>query len=128
MLSFIRSRWDSIKIAFKGFIQVLSTEKNTWVHTTATVLVFGLGLWLSLSTLEWAGLVLAVGLVWIAEFFNTALEVLVNMVSPDSNPLAKTCKDISAGAVLIAAVISIVVGILILGPPLWQKITQLFLS
>lgn len=126
MLSFIRSRWQSIKIAFQGFLQVLNSEKNTWVHSAATILVIGMGLWLSIKPLEWAVLALAVGLVWMAEFFNTALEILVNMISPQPSRLARASKDISAGAVLIASFISVLVGVLILGPPLWDRISLLW--
>ena len=126
MIAFIHSRWKSIQIAFNGFIQVLSSEQNTWVHSAATILVIMLGIWLKLTHLAWAVLGIAIGLVWMAEFFNTSLEVLVNLISPRHNPLARTCKDISAGAVLIASVVSVVVGVLILGPPLWAKIITLF--
>jgi diacylglycerol kinase len=127
LFSFLKSRWESIKIAWGGFRRVISTEKNTWVHATLTGIVILLGIWLSISRLEWAILTLVIGLVWIAEFFNTALEVLVNLVSPGQNQLAKTCKDISAAAVLIAAALSIIIGFLILGPPLWHTVRE-FLS
>jgi diacylglycerol kinase len=88
----------------------------------ATVCVIALGAWLSLSRIEWAILALAMGLVWIAEFFNTALEAVVDLASPDIHPLAKVSKDVGAAAVLIAAITSVVVGLLILGPPLWARL------
>jgi diacylglycerol kinase len=88
----------------------------------ATVCVIALGAWLSLSRIEWAILALAMGLVWIAEFFNTALEAVVDLASPDIHPLAKVSKDVGAAAVLIAAITSVVVGLAILGPPLWARL------
>jgi diacylglycerol kinase len=62
---------------------------------------------------------IAIALVWIAEFLNTALEAVVDLASPQQHELAKIGKDVGAAAVLIAAVTSIVIGLLILGPPLW---------
>jgi len=88
----------------------------------ATVCVLALGAWLSLSRIEWAILALTMGLVWIAEFFNTALEAVVDLASPDIHPLAKVSKDVGAAAVLIAAITSVVVGLAILGPPLWARL------
>jgi diacylglycerol kinase len=61
-------------------------------------------------------------MVWAAEFFNTAIESIVDLASPEENPLAKAGKDVGAAAVLIAALTSILIGLLILGPPLWKKI------
>jgi diacylglycerol kinase (ATP) len=100
----------------------LRTQRNTWIHATATVCVIALGAWLSLSRIEWAILALTMGLVWIAEFFNTALEAVVDLASPDIHPLAKVSKDVGAAAVLIAAITSVVVGLAILGPPLWARL------
>jgi diacylglycerol kinase len=88
----------------------------------ATVCVIALGAWLSLSRIEWAILALTMGLVWTAEFFNTALEAVVDLASPDIHPLAKVSKDVGAAAVLIAAITSVVVGLAILGPPLWARL------
>ena len=65
-------------------------------------------------------------MVWAAEFFNTALEVIVDLASPQKNHLAKIGKDVGAAAVLIAAGASVVVGLLIFGPPLWQKLALIF--
>jgi diacylglycerol kinase len=64
---------------------------------------------------------LTVGLVWVAEFVNTSVEAVVDLLSPDIHPLAKVAKDVAAAAVLIAALAAVVIGLLILGPPLWKK-------
>jgi diacylglycerol kinase len=72
--------------------------------------------------------VLTIALVWSAEFFNTAIEAVVDLASPVQHPLAKTGKDVGAAAVLIAALAAILVGLLILGPPLWAKIAPYFMD
>ena len=81
-----------------------------------------LGLWLGIGALEWAVIVLAIAIVWTAEFINTALEAVVDLASPQHHPLARVGKDVGAASVLIAALSSIVIGLLILGPPLWARL------
>ena len=116
------SRLDSFRHAFAGCYYLLRTQRNAWIHACATTVVTGLGLWLGLSRLEWAVIVLVIGLVWMAEFVNTALEAVVDLASPDLHPLAKVGKDVAAAAVLVGAATSVLVGLLILGPPLWARL------
>jgi undecaprenol kinase/diacylglycerol kinase (ATP) len=71
-------------------------------------------------------LVLAVGLVWLAECFNTALETIVDLASPDIHPLAKISKDVAAAGVLVAALIAVGLGLLLLGPPVWAHAVSWF--
>ena len=125
MLSFIRSRAQSFKYAFEGWWYVIRTQKNAWIHTVVSILALVTGLWLQLIPRDWAVIALAVAMVWAAEFFNTALEAIVDLASPEKNHLAKIGKDVGAAAVLIAAGASILIGLLILGPPLWDKIQYL---
>ena len=125
MTKFLLSRVRSFKHAIAGWWFVISTQKNAWVHMLATTCVIILSLWLNLPARDWAVLFLAIGLVWIAEFLNTALEAVVDLASPSNHPLAKVGKDVGAAAVLIAAMISIVVGLLIMGPPLLGKIAAM---
>lgn len=101
---------------------MLRTQRNSWIHSTATICVIALSLWLGLSFVQWAILVLTIGLVWMAEFVNTALEAVVDLASPDIHPLARVGKDVGAAAVLVAAITSVVVGLLILGPALWARL------
>jgi diacylglycerol kinase len=82
--------------------------------------------WLCLPVRDWAVLLLTIALVWTAEFINSALEAVVDLASPQQHPLAKVGKDVGAAAVLIAALTSIFVGLLILGPPLWEKLKVVF--
>jgi diacylglycerol kinase len=112
------SRIQSFRHAFSGWWYVLRTQRNAWIHLLATLAVFILGLILKLSNTEWAILTLAIGLVWTAEFVNTALEAVVDLASPETHPLARVGKDVGAAAVLISATLAVVVGLLILGPPL----------
>jgi diacylglycerol kinase len=105
---------------------MLRTQRNAWIHAVVSTAVFVLGLWLGLGRLEWAILVLTVGLVWMAEFVNTALEAVVDLASPDLHPLAKVGKDVAAAAVLVGACTAVVVGLLVLGPPLWGRLAALF--
>jgi diacylglycerol kinase len=116
------SRVDSFRHALRGWALVLRTQRNAWIHAAVSLLVIGVGLWLRLSTHDWAALLLAIGLVWMAEFTNTALEAVVDLASPDAHPLARAGKDIGAAAVLIAVLTAAGVGGMILGPPLWLRL------
>ncbi len=116
------SRLESFRHALAGCLYMLRTQRNAWIHASATVAVTALGLWLGLNRLEWAAIVLVIGLVWMAEFVNTALEAVVDLACPDLHPLAKAGKDVAAAAVLVGAVTSVIVGLLILGPPLWGRL------
>ena len=122
IVDFIRSRVRSFTYAIYGLFYVIRTQKNAWIHATATVLVALLSLWLQLPARDWAVLILVIGMVWMAEFLNTALEAVVDLAIPHNHPLAKVGKDVGAAAVLIAAVSSAIIGFLILGPPLWAKL------
>jgi diacylglycerol kinase len=119
------SRLAAFRHAFAGWWYMLRTQRNAWIHAVISTLVFALGLWLGLGRLEWAILVLTIGLVWMAEFVNTALEAVVDLASPDLHPLAKVGKDVAAAAVLVGACTAVVVGLLILGPPLWGRVSVL---
>lgn len=122
MINFIQTRIHSFRYAFAGWWYVLRTQRNAWVHAVASTLVILLAFWLGLSLQEWAVLILTIAMVWTAEFINTALEAIVDLASPQHHPLAKVGKDVGAAAVLIAAMASVLVGLLILGPPLWARL------
>lgn len=125
MIDFVKSRGKSFKNAFAGWWYVIATQKNAWIHIIATINVILLSLYLKLPARDWAVLFLAIALVWIAEFLNSALEAVVDLASPNKHPLAKVGKDVGAAAVLIAAGVSIVIGLLIMGPPLLTRISQM---
>jgi diacylglycerol kinase len=119
---FFVSRITAFGHAFRGWGHVLKTQHNAWIHSVVASLVIVLGLWLGLPARDWAVLVLAIAMVFTAEFINTSIEAVVDLASPMHHPLAKVGKDVGAAAVLVAALAAILIGLLILGPPLWQKI------
>jgi len=122
MLDFLVSRVHSFRHAFHGWAYVLRTQKNAWIHAFVSSLVILLGLWLNLPARDWAVLILVMAMVWSAEFFNTSIEAVVDLASPAHHPLAKVGKDVGAAAVLIAALAAALIGLLLLGPPLLEKI------
>lgn len=122
MTEFLKARGKAIGHALAGWWYVIRTQRNAWIHALASAMVILLGAWLDLSRQDWAILFLTIALVWMAEFFNTAVETLTDLVSPQQNQLAKISKDVSAAAVLITAAASVVIGLLVLGPPLISKI------
>ncbi len=123
---FILSRMRSFGHAFHGWAYVLKTQHNAWIHSVVATLVFIVGLWLGLPARDWAVLVLAIAMVFTAEFINTSIEAVVDLASPVHHPLAKVGKDVGAAAVLVAALAAVLIGLLILGPPLWLKMSQIF--
>ena len=116
------SRLASFQHAFAGWAHVLRSQPNAWIHAFITAAAAGLGLFFGLSRLEWILLLLTVTMVWLAEFFNTALEALVDLASPEPHPLAGTAKDVAAAAVLISACAATLVGLLLFGPHLLQLV------
>ncbi len=116
------SRLAAFRNAFRGWWIVIRTQRNAWIHALASLLVLALGLYLQVGWSDWADLLLAIGLVWLAEFLNTALEAVVDLASPELHPLARIGKDVGAAGVLIAAAVAILVGLTVLGPPLWARL------
>jgi diacylglycerol kinase len=127
MQEFLRSRRQAFRYAFAGWRYVLRTQPNAWIHATASVLVLLLSAWLQLKGSQLALIIVAIGLVWMAEFLNTALEAVVDLASPQQHELARVGKDVGAAAVLIAALCAVMIGLLVLGPPLWARL-QIFLG
>ena len=124
--AFLLSRIAAFGHAFRGWWYVLKTQHNAWIHSVVALVVFILGVWLNLPARDWAVLVLTIAMVFTAEFINTAIEAVVDLASPVHHPLAKVGKDVGAGAVLVAALAAILIGFLILGPPLWARLSLMF--
>ena len=116
------SRARSFRYAFAGWWYVLRTQHNAWIHALVSTAVIILGLWLQINRYDWAFLILAMMAVWMAEFMNTALEAVVDMTMPEPHPLAKVAKDVAAAAVMVGAIGSVLIGLLILGPPSWARL------
>lgn len=112
----IQARIQSFKYAFRGLVQLFKNETNAKIHFLAAVLTIILGLLISLSNWEWIVVVICIVLVFMAEAFNTALEELTNLISPEFHPLAGKAKDLAAGGVLIIAIGALICGTLIFLP------------
>lgn len=106
----LSDRVKSFRFALTGIWFVLQSQHNAWLHLTATVLVCVLGVLLRVSAADWKWLVVAITLVWIVEVLNIAFEYLCDVVSPELSHSVKRAKDVAAGAVLIAAMGSAVLG------------------
>ena len=115
-----RTLLESFNYALAGFFYAIKTQRNMRIHYLMGVLVFLLGYVLDLSSVELTVLVLTIGLVIIAEMINTAIEVVVDLVTQEYHPLAKTAKNVAAGSVLVAAMVAVVIGFLLF----FDKITH----
>ena len=124
--TFITSRVAAFGHAFRGWWYVLKTQQNAWIQSLFATGVVLVGLWVGLKPIDWAVIVLTIAMVFTAEFINTAIEAVVDLASPVHHPLAKVGKDVGAGAVLVASLAGIVIGLLVIGPPLWARIISLF--
>lgn len=109
---------NSFKYAIEGFISSFRTERNMKIHILAMIIVIILGFIVKLSSIEWIICIVAISLVISAELFNTAIETIVDMISPQRNEKAKLAKDISAAAVLTLAIGTVIIGIIIFLPKL----------
>jgi diacylglycerol kinase (ATP) len=112
------ARVRSFGYALRGLSVVLRTQHNAWIHVAATLTSVALGLWLGVDASDWAILGIAIAGVWIAESMNTALERLADAAVPKLHPLVRDAKDAAAGAVLVAALLAVLLGLIVLGPPL----------
>ena len=109
-------RIRSVRCALAGLRVMIASQHNAWIHAAATLAVVLVGAHFRLTRGDWCWLVLAVVSVWTAEALNTAFEFLTDVASPEFHPVAAKAKDVAAGAVLIAAVGSVLIGLLVLGP------------
>lgn len=121
----LKKRIKSFGYAGRGIRTVFATEPNMKIHILITILVLIGGFTFKISTIEWIACLLCIGLVVGMEMINTSIENIVDLVSPDYHPLAGKAKDIAAGAVLICAIISVIVGLLVFGPKIMCTISSL---
>ena len=128
----ITGRMKSFRHALVGLLFVLRGQHNAWLHALATVLALVLGAvlhWTGVKDFtpgEWCALAVAITLVWVAEAFNTGLEVLADAISSERHPVVKIAKDVAAGAVLVAAIGATIVGIVLFLPPLVELFHRFF--
>lgn len=116
----IKKNIKSFKYAFKGIWYFFKNENNARIHLFASLLVISLGAFLQISINQWSWITLAIGLVWMAEAFNTAIEKIVDFISPEYNKQAGEIKDLAAGAVIFAALVALIIGVLVFKDPLLE--------
>ena len=118
----MKKRIQSFKYAYKGIRNLVSSEINFQIHVTAAVLVLFAGFYLELVAGEWIAVLLCFALVLSAEAFNSAIEELVDFVSPGHHEKAGKIKDIAAGAVLITAMLAAVIGCVVFLPKIIARL------
>ena len=112
----------SFAYALSGLWLAIRHERNLKIHLAVTVAVSALAAWLRVGPRDWAILLLTIALVISAELFNTSLEAVVDIISPDHHDSAKAAKDIAAAAVFVTVIAAVIIGLLILGPPLYERL------
>lgn len=116
------NRVDSLGYAIAGWLYMLRRQKNTRIQAVASIAVIGISLWLQIGFVELSLIILSITIVWMAEFINAAVEAAINLSTKEFHPMAQVGKDVASAAVLLGVVASIVIGLLILGPPLLMKL------
>ncbi|MRG49060.1 diacylglycerol kinase [Chitinophaga sp. SYP-B3965] len=109
-------RLQSFRFAFNGIRSFLRSEPNGRIHFVATIAVIIAGIWLHCTQMEWIVLIIVMAMVWLTEMLNTAIEKIMDHITPEQHPGVKRIKDIAAGAVLIAAIAAAITGALIFLP------------
>ena len=112
----------SFGYAFEGVAYILRTQRNARIEIAIGIAAVVLAAWLGISAVEWAVLVITIALVMALEWMNTSLELAVSLASPERHPSAKAAKDVAAACVLLGALTSVIVGLLVLGPPLLSRL------
>ena len=112
----VAKRVKSFGYALRGLGFVLRTQHNAWIHLGITAAVIAGGLWLKIAAHDWRWIALAIGFVWVAEIVNTAFEHLCDVVQPEFHVSVKAAKDVAAGAVLVAAIVAAIIGVLVFLP------------
>ena len=116
------NRLNSLLYALAGWLYMLRRQKNTRIQAVASIAVLVLALWLGIDALGFAVLILAITIVWMAEFVNAAVEAAINLATGELHPMARVGKDVASAAVLLGVVASILIGLLVLGPPLVHRL------
>lgn len=114
----ILARIKSANHAWRGIGLLLKTSHNAQLAVVISILVTYLGFTLKISAMEWVALIFAQGLVFVSEGFNSAIEIDMDLTSPEYHPYAKDTKDVAAGAVLISVIMAVIVGAIIFLPKL----------
>jgi diacylglycerol kinase (ATP) len=115
-MAFFKERIRSFGYAFAGIFHAFRTQPNARIHLVVAVVAIACGLLLKISLSEWCFVTVAIAVVFAAELFNTAMERMVDMMSPERREAAGRIKDLSAGAVLIVSIMAVILGCMIFLP------------
>jgi diacylglycerol kinase len=116
------NRMASLGYALAGWLYMLRWQKNTRLMSVASILIVALCIWLELKPVELALIVVVITIVWLTEFLNAGIEAAIDVASPELHPIAQVGKDVASAAVLLGVIASVIVGVLLLGPPLLVKL------
>ena len=116
------NRLNSFGYALAGWIYMLRRQKNTRIQAVASIGILVVAFWLNIDAVGFAVLILAITMIWMAEFINAAVEAAINLSTNEYHPMAKVGKDVASAAVLLGVGASILIGLLILGPPLVHRL------
>ncbi len=119
------NRLQSVKYAIAGLLYVLVREQSIKLASILTVIVIIVGLWLEIPTFYWAFLTLSLGMIWITECLNTAIEAVIDLASPDPHPMAKIGKDVASAAALMSSIVFVIIVVLTLLPRIIDRIRDM---
>lgn len=117
------NRFASLKFALAGLLYVLVREQSIRFASVVTLIVIGVGLWLEIPVFYWAFLTLALGLIWVTECINTAIEATIDLSTSDPHPMAKIGKDVASAATLVSSIVFVIIVVLILLPRFMDRLT-----
>lgn len=112
----LSSRIQSFTYAITGIKSFFKTEHNAWIHALSSILVIITGIKLCINSTEWCSIIFAIGILFVTEILNTSIETLTDIISPNYNERAKIVKDLAAGAVLVASIIAVIIGLIVFIP------------
>jgi diacylglycerol kinase len=116
------SRLASLGYSLAGWLYMLRWQKNTRIMSVVSVLIVLISLWLQISRLEWALIIIAITIVWLTEFINAGIEAAIDVASPQYHPMAQVGKDVASAAVLLGVICSVLVGLLVLAPHVLNRL------
>lgn len=106
--------YKSFKFAWNGIFQTFKSERNFQIHVYISSLIIILGFYLKFTMFDWVVILFLIGGMLALELMNTAIEHVVDLITEDYNPIAKAAKDAAAGAVLVYAILSVIIGVILL--------------
>ena len=110
---------ERFKNAFRGMYVVVKATRHIWIHITSAVFVIILGFYFKISLFEWIAIVMCIGAVFVTEAFNTAIEIDIDLTSPEYHPYARDPKDAAAAAVVLAVITAGIIGLIIFLPKIF---------